>query len=934
MGKTTTQTPLTMANLRLAEEKLKKEAARQASLTMADLRREEEKLKEKTAKQTPLTMADLRLEEEEAPDDVSPEDIRKSWYGEDSDVTGKTPSPAPVSMNTGSKTISTVGGSGGTGGTGNQNQFNESISLLFRAQDEKAMREAEENTQKGAARYPTLPGASPDWDKITSDLGWDIPSVTSPGFQPGLPKSGNETGISKIGSEPSVPPFTNPGDRIGIYRIGSGTSGNQTDKNQNTASIPQTGGTSGSSGFTSRPNMKLSTGGSDIWSGVYTGGKTAAVPLPNYTGETSGFTYAIGRPDEAVQMEKLSYTRNTGGGTNARPTSTSTDSGAEEQLPPEMRTIQDNLKAYKTLVSDPDPHIAAVEKNNIYPILANYYTSGLSGSKIDSKSVQEALADLDQLLIYCQNRLTYTSTSAAEKTKMKDKIAVIETQADVLRAVEDALKKQPDKPGQNGESGQESNDAVDPYAGNPSYNPESLYGDTDGSVLDDVTLKKIEEVQGKQQDAWDASMLCKKLSYSSDPQVVQLAVELYPLLMDQYDLKKNEANSLLGVAEEFYGTESKSDEENQRALTAVTTGLSKTDSLYSQYEAQLTDTGVSAEEKQEIREKLNDLGTLNRALEARGDEILDALRGHEVTAGESIGYFAESTAATGLGFLEGIGDLTFGGSAWLAQQLTSLIGLTPNQVSDAFGAVAQDYFGNSVTANYMKDIFNRYHPTMARQKIKTYGQAALFMASILSALKGIGAAGESANMLAPGADGLYNAGRGTTAAGKNVQSFLDDLWKAVKGEGKAKSGAESAADDMIGASDEVANAGKTVPGYADEVIEGAGDSLNKLPKTTEESVRTKLDTYLLEPNHPVGGSKAKWFKEALGFTKDNSINLGKQIVFDPKKAVQTAANVHGTKFSQIIPVLGANGKIIDVEFIFIKNNDGVIRLVTSIPTKR
>ena len=117
-----------------------------------------------------------------------------------------------------------------------------------------------------------------------------------------------------------------------------------------------------------------------------------------------------------------------------------------------------------------------------------------------------------------------------------------------------------------------------------------------------------------------------------------------------------------------------------------------------------------------------------------------------------------------------------------------------------------------------------------------------------------------------------------------------------------------------------------------ELVEGAGNSL--LPKTTAESVSAKLDTYLLEPTHPVGGSKAKWFKEALGFTKDNSADLAKQIVFNPEKAIQTTKNAYGTKFSQVISVQGANGKIIDVKFIFIKNNDGVIRLVTSIPAKR
>ena len=96
----------------------------------------------------------------------------------------------------------------------------------------------------------------------------------------------------------------------------------------------------------------------------------------------------------------------------------------------------------------------------------------------------------------------------------------------------------------------------------------------------------------------------------------------------------------------------------------------------------------------------------------------------------------------------------------------------------------------------------------------------------------------------------------------------------------------------------------------------------------------KLSAYLLEPNHPVGGSKAKWFEEALGFIKDNSNLLAEQMVFDFDKATKTITNEYGTKFSQVISIQGVNGKIIDVEFIWIKNNDGVIRFVTSIPTKK
>jgi hypothetical protein len=109
---------------------------------------------------------------------------------------------------------------------------------------------------------------------------------------------------------------------------------------------------------------------------------------------------------------------------------------------------------------------------------------------------------------------------------------------------------------------------------------------------------------------------------------------------------------------------------------------------------------------------------------------------------------------------------------------------------------------------------------------------------------------------------------------------------------------------------------------------------NKIPATTSESVNEKLQKYLLDINHPVGGSKAKWFKKSLGFTQDNFNDLAKQIRFDPSKAIQTGATQYGTKFNQIIKITGANGKEIDVTFGWIRNRDGIVRLVTGIPTKK
>lgn len=102
---------------------------------------------------------------------------------------------------------------------------------------------------------------------------------------------------------------------------------------------------------------------------------------------------------------------------------------------------------------------------------------------------------------------------------------------------------------------------------------------------------------------------------------------------------------------------------------------------------------------------------------------------------------------------------------------------------------------------------------------------------------------------------------------------------------------------------------------------------------TEASVADKLARYLLNPAHPVGGAKARWFERALGFTQANAGQLAKQIVFDASKAVQTGATEFGTKFNQVISITGANGRVIDVTFAWILNNDGIVRLVTAIPTK-
>lgn len=96
-----------------------------------------------------------------------------------------------------------------------------------------------------------------------------------------------------------------------------------------------------------------------------------------------------------------------------------------------------------------------------------------------------------------------------------------------------------------------------------------------------------------------------------------------------------------------------------------------------------------------------------------------------------------------------------------------------------------------------------------------------------------------------------------------------------------------------------------------------------------------LYTYILNPNSKDGASKAKWFKEALGFSRANANELASQIKFDPSKEVKTSMAEFGTKYEQFITFKGANGKVIDVKFVWlVHDEDGVPRLVTAIPTTK
>ena len=137
-----------------------------------------------------------------------------------------------------------------------------------------------------------------------------------------------------------------------------------------------------------------------------------------------------------------------------------------------------------------------------------------------------------------------------------------------------------------------------------------------------------------------------------------------------------------------------------------------------------------------------------------------------------------------------------------------------------------------------------------------------------------------------------------------IGAFARGLWYAVTGYLMTPKGQETAASIAESVSD--APPGSLTSQFA------------RLGATTAESVERKLSQYLLNPEHVRGGDKAEWFQQALGLTKENMADLAKQIVFDPKKAVQTGLTEFGTKYNQTITITGANGRNIDVVAAWIR----------------
>lgn len=123
------------------------------------------------------------------------------------------------------------------------------------------------------------------------------------------------------------------------------------------------------------------------------------------------------------------------------------------------------------------------------------------------------------------------------------------------------------------------------------------------------------------------------------------------------------------------------------------------------------------------------------------------------------------------------------------------------------------------------------------------------------------------------------------------------------------------------------------------------ENSKKNPRTAEELSALKIDPeqvmdkvvgYLLDINHPQGGSKAKYFTEMMGYSNKNAVDLANQSVFNGNNAEFVGHNGYGAQYNLTVRIDSADGTKkhqINTGWIHVDGED-TIRLVTAYPNSR
>ena len=103
--------------------------------------------------------------------------------------------------------------------------------------------------------------------------------------------------------------------------------------------------------------------------------------------------------------------------------------------------------------------------------------------------------------------------------------------------------------------------------------------------------------------------------------------------------------------------------------------------------------------------------------------------------------------------------------------------------------------------------------------------------------------------------------------------------------------------------------------------------------------KKKTEGYLLNPNHPVGGSKAKFMHDVLGYTQSDGKLFHQKVVksIQDKKPDKTENTPFGIKHTYHTKLEGKDGKKVSANVVVVIQKDNgrkTFKIVTVYPDKK
>lgn len=167
------------------------------------------------------------------------------------------------------------------------------------------------------------------------------------------------------------------------------------------------------------------------------------------------------------------------------------------------------------------------------------------------------------------------------------------------------------------------------------------------------------------------------------------------------------------------------------------------------------------------------------------------------------------------------------------------------------------------------------------------------------------------------------------------------------GGGDGTTGKPSQTHGGVDASKGVSNAQQAVDSKAKKGRAGSGEE-QTTPSTTPATPAKpnfenpgfddrKLTEYALNPDHPVGGNKAKVIESATGLTKEDAAAVKQQILDQVRQGDPIPGKIdeHGSRFAKDVTLTGPKGTIVVRTAWIVDATTGETRLATvSFPPKK